>query len=137
MNEKLDVGARETRSVTVDRDRTIGFMGEAARVYATPALVGDIENICRDLIFERTPEGEDSVGITVNIAHLAPTLLGMAVEIAVTVAEIDGRKVVFDVTARDGLDQICKGRHERFVVDVEKTRQRLQAKAARARANDA
>jgi len=137
MSEKLSVGARETRTITVDRDRTIGFMGEACRVYATPALVGDIEHACRDLIFERTPEGEDSVGITVNIAHLAPTLMGMSAEIAVTVAEIDGRKVVFDVTARDELEQICKGRHERFVVDVEKTRARLEAKAAKAKANDA
>ncbi len=136
MSEKLSVGARETRTVTVDRDRTIGFMGEACRVYATPALIGDIEHACRDLIFERTPEGEDSVGITVSIAHLAPTLMGMSAEIAVTVAEIDGRKVVFDVTARDGLEQICKGRHERFVVDVEKTRARLEAKAAKAKAND-
>ncbi len=137
MSEKLSVGARETRTVTVDRDRTIGFMGEAARVYATPALIGDIEQACRDLIFAHTPEGEDSVGITVNIAHLAPTLMGMSAEITVTVAEIDGRKVAFEITARDQLEQICKGRHERFVVDVEKTKARLEAKAEKARANDA
>ena len=128
----LSVGASKVRSVDVDRDRTIDFMGEDARVYATPSLIRDIEHACRDLIFENTPDGEDSVGTSVSIAHMAPTLLGMQVTITVTVAEIDGRKVVFDVTARDPLDTICKGRHDRFVVDVERARQRLEQKAAKA-----
>jgi len=129
MTEQLAVGAHASRAVTVDRDRTIGFMGEACRVYATPALLADIEHTCRDLIFERTPEGQDSVGFSVDITHMAPTLQGMRAEISATVAEFDGRKVVFDITARDDLDTICKGRHTRFVVDVEKTRARLEAKA--------
>ncbi len=133
MFDKLTVGVSETRSIKVDRDRTIGFMGEDCRVYATPSLVRDIEHTCRDLIIANTPEGEDSVGTLVSITHMAPTLLGMEVEVTVTVAEIDGRKVVFDVVANDPLDTICKGSHERFVVDVEKTRQRLIAKAAKAR----
>ncbi len=133
MSEELSVGASKTCTFTVDRDRTIDFMGEDARVYATPSMVRDIEHACRDLIFETAPEGEDSVGMTVTVAHLAPTLLGMEVTVTVTVAEIEGRKVVFDVAARDTLDTICKGRHERFVVNVEKTRQRLEAKAAKAR----
>ena len=133
MTEQLSAGATKSRLVTVDRDRTIDFMGEDARVYATPSLVRDIEHACRDLIFENVPEGEDSVGMSVSVAHLAPTLLGMDVTVTVTVVEIDGRKVMFDVTARDPVDTICKGSHERFVVNVEKTRQRLQAKAAKAK----
>ena len=55
----------------------------------------------------------------------------MDVDITVTVAEIDRSRVVFDVSATDPLDTICNGRHERFVVDVEKTRQRLAGKAAK------
>jgi predicted thioesterase len=133
MSKELSVGASKTRSFLVDRARTIDFMGEEARVYATPSLVRDIEHACRDLIFEHLPDGEDSVGMTVTVAHLAPTLLDMEVTVVVTVAEIDGRKITFDVQARDPLDTICKGRHERFVVNVEKTRQRLLAKAAKAR----
>ncbi len=132
MKDKLAVGARETRTVTIERGRTIGFMGEDCRVYATPWLVHDIEHACRDLIHRLTPEGEDSVGISVSIAHLAPTLLGMQVEVSVAIAAIDGRKVSLDVTARDPLDTICKGTHERFVVSVDKTRERLLAKAAKA-----
>lgn len=132
MYENLEVGTNEARTFTVQTDQTIDFMGEDARVYATPSLVRDIEHTCRDLIHARVPEGEDSVGTIVNIVHMAPTLLGMQVTVDVTIAEIDGRKVVFDVVAKDPLDTICKGRHERFIVDVAKTQERLKAKAAKA-----
>ena len=132
MSMTLKVGDTETRTITVDTDRTIGFMGEECRVYATPSLLRDIENTCRDMIVARVPAGQDSVGTTVNIAHMAPTLLGMEATITVTVAELDGRKVALDIEARDTLDTICKGRHERFIVDVEQTRQRLLKKAAKA-----
>jgi len=132
MSEKLSVGDRATRTLTVNRDQTIGFMGEEGRVYATPALVADIEYTCRDLIFERTAEGEDSVGTNVSIDHKAPTLMGMEVTITVTVSELAGPKVVLDVSAHDPLDEICSGQHTRFIVNVEKTQARLKAKAARA-----
>lgn len=131
MDNELTVGTTQTRSFTVQKDQTIDFMGEDARVYATPSLVRDIEQTCRDLIVARVPEGQDSVGTVVNIAHMAATLLDMKVDITVTVAEFDGRKVAFDIVANDSLDTICKGRHERFIVDVAKTKERLLAKAAK------
>ncbi len=131
----LAEGASVTRRITVDRGRTISFMGEDARVYATPSLVYDIEHTCRDLILEHVGEGMDSVGFEVSIRHTAPTLLGMKVAITATVAEIDGPKVVLEITASDPLDTICTGRHVRFIVDVEKTKQRLKAKAEKASAS--
>lgn len=131
MSEKLEVGSTASRKVSIDKERTIGFMGDEGRVYATPSLVHDIEHTCRDMIVARIPEGQDSVGTIVNIAHLAPTLMGQEVEITVTVAELEGRRVALDIVARDELDTICKGRHERFIVDVDKTIERLRAKAAK------
>lgn len=131
MSETLTVGTSASRTITVDSERTIDFMGEDCRVYATPSLVRDIEHTCRDMIFENIPAGQDSVGTIVSIAHTAPTLLGMDVTVTVTVTEIEGRKVVLEVTAHDPLDTICKGRHERFIVDVDKTQERLRQKAAR------
>ena len=133
MYENLPVGTSETRKIKVDRDRTISFMGENCRVYATPWLLHDIENACRDMIVSRIPEGEDSVGTKVKIAHLAPTMLGMEATITVTVSEIDGRKVVLEIAASDEVEPICKGSHERFIVDVGKTAARLHEKAAKAR----
>ncbi len=132
MSEKIHPGLSSTRQVTVDRDRTIGFMGEDLRVYATPALVADIEMTCRDLLVENLPEGQDSVGVTVSIAHLAPTLLGMDATITVTVTEVDGNKITFGIEARDTVETICKGNHQRFIVDLDITRQRLRRKAEKA-----
>jgi fluoroacetyl-CoA thioesterase len=69
----------------------------------------------------------------VAVKHLAPTLPGSTVEITATVTSVEGRKVTFDVTARDELDTISSGSHARFVVDKAKTFERLKAKAAKLR----
>lgn len=106
-------------------------MGEDGRVYGTPYLVRDIEHACRDLLLEYGDAGEDSVGTDIAIKHVAPTLLGMKVEITVTVSAVEGRKVSFDVSAKDEIEAICSGTHGRFVVDVGKTIDRLKAKAAK------
>lgn len=134
MKDTLRAGVETTRRITIDRDRTIDFMGEEGRVYATPFLVRDIEVTCRDLLLQHSDSGEDSVGANVNITHSAPTLMDMWVELTVRIAAVDGRRVRFEISGRDGLDEICKGEHTRFVVDTAKTIERLKAKAAKARA---
>ncbi|MGA8055477.1 MAG: LysR family transcriptional regulator [Burkholderiales bacterium] len=132
MKPSLTTGVCATRRIDIDRARTIDFMGEKARVYATPMLVRDIEMTCRELLLEHLDPGEDSVGTRVEVDHLAPTLPGMAVELVVTVAEVKGRAVAFDVAASDGVDQVCRGKHNRFIVDVGQTEARLAAKARKA-----
>jgi fluoroacetyl-CoA thioesterase len=131
MKPSLQPGLSRVNRIAVDRARTISFMGDEGRVYATPWMVGDIEYTCRDLILEHADAGEDSVGVEVAIRHLAPTLPGMTVEITVRVAAVEGRKVVFEVVAKDEIDEIARGTHARFVVEVAKTIGRLQAKAAK------
>jgi predicted thioesterase len=131
MKPSLRPGVSRTNRITVDRDRTIGFMGEEARVYATPRLVSDIEYTCRDLILEHAEAGEDSVGTKVAIDHLAPALPGSTVEITVRVAVVEGRRVTFDVSARDEIDEIGAGTHSRFVVAADRTIERLKVKAAK------
>jgi predicted thioesterase len=131
MKESLRPGVLRTNRVTIDKDRTIGFMGEEGRVYATPKLVQDIEHTCRDLILEHADTNEDSVGINVSINHLAPTLPGMTVDITATVSAVEGRKITFDIAAKDNLEAVSAGSHSRFVVDKGKTLERLKAKAAK------
>ena len=132
MKASLAQGVTATRKLTVDRERTIDFMGEKARVYATPMLVRDVEMASRELLLPHLDPGEDSVGTRIELDHVAATLLGMPVEIRVTVAEVKGRAVILEVDGRDGVEQICRGRHHRFVVDVKTTEGRLAAKAAKA-----
>ena len=111
-----------------------GPAGEGGRVYATPMLVRDIENASRDLLLRHLDAGEDSVGTRVELDHVAATPLGMAVEIHVRVVEVKGRAIVIEFEGRDALETICRGRHGRFVVDIEKTKARLAAKAEKASA---
>jgi fluoroacetyl-CoA thioesterase len=132
MKQTLVQGLNKTTKLTVDRARTIDFMGEKARVYATPMLVRDIEMASRELLLPHLDPGEDSVGTRVELDHLAATLLGMPVELKVTIAEVKGRAVTLEFEGRDSVDLICRGRHHRFVVDLKTTEARLAAKAQKA-----
>ncbi len=132
MSQTLETGLTATRRVEIDRDRTISFMGDDCRVYSTPNLLYDIEMTCRDLLLEHIEPGKDSVGTRVELDHVGATLLGMWVEITVTLTEVNGGAVCFDFTARDAVEEVARGKHNRFVVSVEKTAQRLKAKLAKA-----
>lgn len=132
MKSSLQPGITLTTQLKVDRDRTISFMGEDARVYATPKLLYDVEMACRELLLAHLDAGEDSVGTRVELDHIAATLMGMSVEITVKVAELNGRAVTLDIEARDSVEPICRGKHSRFIVDVAKTAQRLAAKGQKA-----
>ena len=132
MSDTLAPGLTATRRVEVDAKRTISFMGDDCRVYSTPNLLYDIEMACRDLLLQHIEAGKDSVGTRVELDHVGATLLGMWVEITVTLTEVNGGAVAFDFTARDAVEQVARGRHNRFIVGIEKTAQRLKAKQARA-----
>jgi fluoroacetyl-CoA thioesterase len=132
MKPTLQAGVSGGAKIIVDRDRTIDFMGEKARVYATPILVRDIEIACRDLLMPHLDAGEDSVGTRVEVDHLAASLMGMTVELSVRIAEVQGRAVTFEVSGSDNIEPVCRGRHMRFIVDVAKTEARLAAKAQKA-----
>jgi predicted thioesterase len=131
MKTDFSVGAALTAKVTIDRERTIAFMGDELRVYATPSMVLDVEQTCRQLLLAWHDEGEDSVGAHVHIDHLGPTLLGQVVTVSARVAELDLPRVVFEVEVRDELDTVGRARHVRFVIDRTKQAERLRRKAAR------
>lgn len=132
MSDTLKPGLCATSRVEVDRDRTIGFMGEDLRVYSTPSLLYDVEVACRNLLLPHVGEGKDSVGTRVEFDHVGATLLGMWVEITVKLAEVNGPAVTFEFTARDAVEEVARGKHNRFIVGLEKTAQRLQTKRAKA-----
>lgn len=132
MKDSLQAGITKTCRHTIDKDRTIGFMGDDCLVYGTPNLLYDIEILCRDLLLEHSDEGEDSVGTHVSLDHMGPTLLTMWVEITATVTEVKGQAINLEITARDALQQVAKCKHSRFVVDVESTVKRLKGKLAKA-----
>jgi len=130
MKSTLAAGLTVARRITVDESRVIAFMGEDCRVYATPRIISDVEYTCREFLLRHLDPGEDSVGTRVNVEHVGPALLGAEVSIDVTVAAVDGRRVTFTATVKDGADEVLRGTHERFVVLVDKVRERLLKKRA-------
>jgi len=134
LSDALKPGLSATSRIVVDQGRTIGFMGDQLRVYSTPSLLYDVEVACRELILPHVGEGKDSVGTRVEFDHVGATLLDMWVEITVKVAEVNGPAVVFEFSARDAVEEVARGKHNRFVGGLEKTAQRMQAKRAKASA---
>lgn len=132
MKPSLKAGLAAEKQVVVDESRCIGFMGKEGMVYATPRMVSDVEYACRDFLLEHLDAGEDSVGAHVSIDHLAATPLGLSVTVSIRIAELDRRKVTFEFSVRDPVEEVGRGKHVRFVVDTAKTRERLAAKRAKA-----
>ncbi|WP_455281990.1 thioesterase family protein [Cupriavidus necator] len=130
MKNGLQPGATCSRTLTVDRQRTIDFLGESLRIYATPELVRDIEQTCLDFLQGYLDDGESSVGAEVSVQHSGATPLGGEVRISAEVTAIDGRSVTFSVAAEDAVETVCSGTHRRFVVDIERLRARVQKKTA-------
>ncbi|MCL2715774.1 MAG: LysR family transcriptional regulator [Alphaproteobacteria bacterium] len=132
MKDKASVGLSQTRQIVIDNPRTIDFLGENLRVYATPELVRDFEIACREFLLTFTDPGQDSVGTGISVSHGGATLRGMPVELTVTISRIEGRLVSFDLVARDPVEEISRGTHSRFIIEVDKLRAKVEAKAAKA-----
>jgi fluoroacetyl-CoA thioesterase len=128
----LAPGIATTKKIRVDESRVIAFMGDDCRVYATPRIISDVEYTCREFLLAHLDAGEDSVGTKVNWEHVGPALLGAEVTIAVKLLSVDGRRVTFEASVNDATDAVARGTHERFIVDVQKVRERLLKKARKA-----
>jgi fluoroacetyl-CoA thioesterase len=131
MKASLKPGIAHTRKISVDDSRVIEFMGEDCRVYATPRIISDVEYTCRDFLLQHLDPGEDSVGTKVNWEHVGPALLGEAVTVSVKLIQVDGRRITFEASVAAGPDAVAHGTHERFVVDVQKVRERLLKRKAK------
>ena len=128
MDPHLKAGVSATEHILVERDRSIAFMGETARVYSTPSMVNDVEYACLRLIQKYLAAEQSSLGMHVSIDHLAPTPVGCEVEIRVTVSRVDGRKVILDTEVRDAVEVIGRGVHVRYVIDVARQALRIGEK---------
>jgi fluoroacetyl-CoA thioesterase len=101
------------------------------KVFATGNMIVLMEWTCTQLLAPHLDPGEGSLGVHVDVSHLAATLPGQTVTVDVECADIVGPRVGFKVKAHDGVDVIGEGRHERFVVAWDKFNARLAVKAAK------
>ena len=133
MKATLEAGITRTETIRIDEARTIAFLGEELRIYSTPSMVRDVEYTSLTLLDEHLDEGESSVGIHVAMDHMGATPLGEEVEVQVTATAVEGRKVTLEAEVRDALEVVGRGRHVRFVIEVAKHAERLEAKVAKLR----
>ena len=98
------------------------------QVFATPMMVTIMENAALNAIRDYLEPGESAVGTIVNVRHLAATPVGHQVTATATVTKVDGRRIEFDVSARDEIEEIGVGTHERMLVDMARLSNRLAAK---------
>jgi fluoroacetyl-CoA thioesterase len=127
----IPVGATATKTVTVTREMTVAhFHPDMPEVYGTPMMIYLMEVAAADAIQPHLPEGWVSVGVHVDVRHLAATPVGLTVTARAEVISVEGRTVTFSVEAHDGVEQIGEGRHVRAPIQLESFGQRVKAKAS-------
>ena len=127
----IPVGAKGSYTLRVSPAHLANQFKDAALppVFATPMMVTAMENAALNAVRGCLDPGESAVGTEVNIQHLAATPVGHHVTAEAVVTKVDGRRIEFNVTARDEIEEIGRGTHARMVVDLTRLHQRLAAKA--------
>lgn len=125
----LEIGIKGKDSVEVVYENTAAAVGSGLlEVFATPAMVALMEKTACTSVQPYLEEGCGTVGTELNIKHVAATPIGMTVTCESELVEIDGRKLVFTVTAFDEKGIIGQGTHERFIVNNEKFQNKADSK---------
>jgi fluoroacetyl-CoA thioesterase len=141
MKLTLKAGLTHRFSYQVPENKTVPYTYPEApeiaampKVFATGFMIVLMEWTCARLLAPHLDLGEGSLGVHVDVSHLAATPPGMTVTVDAEVADVVGNRVGFKVKAHDGIDLIGEGRHERFVVLWDKFNARVAAKAKKAAA---
>ena len=126
---EIKIGLTHTATEMVTAKNTAVTMGSGTlSVYATPAMTCLMEKASAEALEPLLPEGWTTVGISLNVAHKAPTPTGLEVRAEAEVVAVEGRKVTFAVRAFDGREEIGSGIHERFAVLRDKFTAKAEAK---------
>jgi fluoroacetyl-CoA thioesterase len=127
----IPVGAKGTYTLSVTPAHLANQFKDAALppVFATPMMITAMENAALNAVRSYLGPGESAVGTAVNVRHLAATPVGHHVTAEAEVTKVDGRRIEFKVSARDEVEEIGNGTHERMLVDIQRLQQRLSAKA--------
>ncbi len=130
--EGITAGQKGSVELVVKEEHTAPSIGSGkVRVLATPVMINLIEAAALAAVEHRLPPGYQSLGTHLDVHHVAATPVGMKVVATAEVARVDGRVVFFSVTAKDEIDLIGHGSHERVVVNVAKFDLRVQKKLGR------
>ena len=127
----IPVGVSAVKVVEVTRDMTVAhFEPGMPEVYGTPIMIFHMEVTAAEAIAKYLPEGWVSVGVAVNVKHLAATPVGAKVTVKAEVTAVGDNTVTFAVEAHDGFDKIGEGAHVRAPVEMGRFMRKLRAKSS-------
>lgn len=115
--------------VFVQEENTARHLGSGnVDVLATPEMVRLMEKATVAAVDHLLPDGYCTVGVEVNVRHLAATPVGMRVRVEAELTAVEGRRLTFRVEAFDEVERIGEGEHRRVIIDVERFKARVEAK---------
>lgn len=125
----VEVGIKGSNEILVTPEWTARHIGSGTvLVLATPMMIALMERTCQESIKPYLEQGEETVGIHVNVHHHAATPVGMTVWCESEVIEIDRRKITFRVAVYDKQGLVGDGTHERFIINVNKFKEKTDAR---------
>ena len=140
MKPTLQPGAKTEFAFKVPANKTVPHLYPEAHefqqmptVFATGFMVGLMEWTCLQVMEPHMDEGEGSLGVHIDVSHLAATVPGQTVTVEAECTKVEGRRVWFHVKARDEIDVIGEGEHQRMVVNTDKFVAKVNEKAKKAR----
>jgi len=128
MDFKITLHAKKERTIIVKHNQTTSFLWEGENVFSTPSMISEMEETCRLLLKEQFlgyNKDWDSVGTLVNIKHLAATPVGAEITLIAEIIDIQERRILFKVLAKDKVDVIGEGEHERFIINIPRFKERF------------
>ena len=121
----------EARTRVTGDNTALKFGSGKVDVFGTPAMIALIEEASINTVDKDLPEGFATVGIELNIKHIAATPEGMNITASAELIEIDGRRLTFKVEAFDEVEKIGEGTHQRFIIELDKFKSRAHGKSIR------
>ena len=130
MKNRPQIGLTGELAFKIEPQHAIDFAaGGMPAVLSTPNLIGFLERTARETLAGCLEDGEQSVGVEIELRHLAPTPVGQAIHCTARVIHAEDREVTFQISARDECEVIARGLHKRAVIRVDRFAQRLKEKS--------
>jgi fluoroacetyl-CoA thioesterase len=138
-NHSLQPGLMHEFRFKVPENKTVPYLypesaefQEMPKVFATGFMVGLLEWVCIKAINPYLDwPNEQTVGTHIDVSHIAATPAGFEVIARVKLVEVDGRRLLFEIEAHDGIDLISKGKHERYIINKKKFDSKMREKVSR------